>query len=115
MSRFEEELKRDKFVCSECSRCKKIVWPPSNYCNKCLNETTWREISRKGKLVEYSYNKGECFGIVEFESQIRIVGTVKGSERPDVGQIMNLEKCDYDGDEIFIFSSTVQRNGSQNS
>ena len=52
MNKFEEELKIGNFVTSECKYCDKIVWPPSDYCNSCLKDTIWRDVSLNGKLVQ---------------------------------------------------------------
>ena len=37
MNKFEEELKKGNFITSECHKCDKIVWPPSDYCDNCLS------------------------------------------------------------------------------
>ncbi len=104
MNRFEEELKKNNFVCSECLKCQKIVWPPSEYCNKCFGNVTWRKISRNATLLEYSCKNGEYFCLAELEEgQIRLVGKILESSRIEIGQKLILEKCDYDGSERFIF------------
>ena len=54
MNKFEAELKDGRFVVSECPKCKIIVWPPSNFCNKCFEEVTWRNSLSSGKLIEFS-------------------------------------------------------------
>jgi len=33
---FEDELRKGNFQIPECTNCKKIVWPPSYFCNHCL-------------------------------------------------------------------------------
>ncbi len=108
MNRFEQELKKNNLTCSECLTCKKIVWPPSDYCNKCFGNVTWRQISREAILLEYSSKNGEYFCIAELEGQIRVVGTILHGSALEVGQRLFLEKCDYDGNEKFIFK--VKRN-----
>ena len=104
MNRFEQELKNGNFICSECSRCNKLVWPPSDYCNTCFSSVTWRQISKKGTLLEFSYKKGECFGMVELEGQIRVVGTIH-SPKPKIGEELILTKCDYDNGAKFTFEA----------
>ncbi len=47
MNRFEEELKAGSFVTSECPHCAKIVWPPSDYCDRCFRNVEWRKVSSK--------------------------------------------------------------------
>ena len=104
MNRFENELKNDKFVCSECPKCKKLVWPPSNFCNTCFGNVVWRHVSRKGKLIEFSKKDNAIFCIAEFENMIRIMGELEtNSKKPLIGQDLELVKCDYDGKEKFFF------------
>ena len=105
MSRFEEELKNNNFVCSECLKCQKIIWPPSNYCNKCFRNVIWRQVSRNAILLEYSYENGECFCLAELEDQIRLVGKILEPNKLEIGQKLVLEKCDYDDSEKFIFKT----------
>ena len=94
MNKFEEELKHGRFVISECSKCKKIVWPPSNYCNKCFEEVNWRNTLTTGKLIEFSKKENTYFGLAEFEEKIRIIGTIKsGKNEPKEGQKVKLESC----------------------
>ena len=47
MTRFESELKNNNFVCSECLKCKHLVWPPSDFCNRCFGDVVWRPVSKK--------------------------------------------------------------------
>ena len=103
MNRFEQELKNGNFVCSECLKCQNLVWPPSEYCNKCFGNVTWRKISRNATLLEYSCKNGEYFCLAELEGKIRLVGTISEPEKLQIGQNLILEKCDYDGSEKFIF------------
>jgi len=105
MNKFEQELKNNNFTCSECKKCDKLVWPPSDFCNKCFGDVMWRPLSRTAKLVEFSHKNDEYFCIAEFEDQIRIMGTIENVENLQVGQTLNLVKCDYDGKEKFVFQS----------
>jgi uncharacterized OB-fold protein len=105
MNKFEEELKNNNLVCSECLKCQKIVWPPSEYCNRCFGNVMWRQISRDAVLLEYSCKNGEYFCLAELEGQIRLVGKILESSRLEIGQKIILEKCDYDGSEKFIFKT----------
>ena len=57
MNKFETELKAGNFVTSECSHCKKIVWPPSDYCDYCFKEVNWRKVSENGQLLNYQEKK----------------------------------------------------------
>ena len=104
MSQFENELKNGKFVCSECSKCNKLVWPPSDFCSICFSKVIWRQISKKGKIVEFSKNNNTVFCIAEFENKIRIMGELKiGSKTPSIGQDLELVKCNYVDKAEFIF------------
>jgi uncharacterized OB-fold protein len=103
MIRFEEELKKNNFVCSECMNCKHLVWPPSDFCNKCFGNVTWRSISRCAKLIEVSSVNGKHFCVAEFEGNIRVFGTVKVKSIPYVGQNLILEYCNYDISPKFVF------------
>ena len=67
MTKFEDELKNNNFVCSECTKCRHTVWPPSDFCNKCMGSVIWKPVSHKAKLVEFSSKDGKIFGIAEFE------------------------------------------------
>jgi len=73
---FESELKKGNFVISECPHCKVIVWPPSDYCNQCLSENSWRGCSRIGRIIEFSKKESTYFCVVEIEQSIRIIGEV---------------------------------------
>jgi len=95
MNKFEIELGQGNFVTSECTNCKEIVWPPENFCSKCLGDVRWRKVLKKGKLIEFSKKDGEGFCIAEFENKIRILATINEfeSDEPKIGQDLILEKC----------------------
>ncbi|MGI0027221.1 MAG: Zn-ribbon domain-containing OB-fold protein [Nitrosopumilaceae archaeon] len=104
MNRFENELKNGKFVCSECSKCNKLVWPPSDFCNACFGTVKWRQVSRTGKLVEFSKKDDTIFCIAEFENTVRIMGELEtGLKIPLIGQDIELVICGYDNKEKFFF------------
>lgn len=103
MTLFEEGLKKGKFVCSECQKCKKLVWPPSDYCNRCLGQVKWRPVSQTAKLIEFSKKDNNFFCIAEFEDEIRIMGSLQTDKKPIIGQDLKLIKCYYDVNEKFIF------------
>lgn len=105
MTRFEDELKNNNFVCSECVRCRHLVWPPSEFCNKCFGDVTWRPVSRKAILVEFSSKDGKRFCIAEFEDSIRVFGTIEGNSTLSPGQNLVLECCNYDETPKFIFQT----------
>jgi len=103
MTPFEEELKKGKFVCGECQNCKKLVWPPSNYCNRCFKQVTWRSVSQTAKLIEFSKKDDVIFCIAEFENEIRVMGSLQTDTKPVIGQDLKLIKCSYNGNEEFVF------------
>lgn len=106
MNMFENELKKGNFVVSECSNCKKIVWPPSDYCNGCLSFVTWRKIIPDGKLIEFSKKNEMIFGMVELEGKIRVMGRLKiNSEEIRNGQCVKLDSCNYEKGPQFTFVS----------
>jgi uncharacterized OB-fold protein len=73
---FDSELKKGNLIVSDCINCKKITWPPSEFCNQCLKKTTWRKCSNQGKIIEFSKKNDNYFGIIEFEGSFRIMGTI---------------------------------------
>lgn len=101
MTKFE--FKETEFICSECKKCKKLVWPPNDYCNRCFGEVVWRPVSDTGKLIEFSKKGNTFFCIAEFENEIRIMGSLDGITMPVIGQDLKLVKCSYDGIEEFVF------------
>jgi hypothetical protein len=103
MTQFEEELKKGKFVCSECQNCKKLVWPPNNYCNRCFGQVKWRPVSQTAKLIEFSKKDNIIFCISEFENEVRVMGALQTDKKPVIGQELILIKCGYNGKEEFIF------------
>ena len=104
MNQFENELKNGKFVCSECPKCNKLVWPPSDFCNICFSKVKWRLVSKKGNLIEFSKKDDIFFCIAEFENTIRVMGELETWLKiPLVGQDLDLVKCDYTDKEKFFF------------
>ena len=103
MNKFEDGLKNNNFLCSRCTRCNKLVWPPSDFCNKCFGEIIWQPLSRYAKLVEFSSKDKKYFCIAEFEEGIRVMGGLENASNLHVGQSLILIKCDYDGKEKFVF------------
>ena len=101
MTKFE--LKENEFICSACQNCKKLVWPPNDYCNRCFGEVVWRPVTQIGKLIEFSKKGDTIFCIAEFENEIRIMGSLDSVTIPVIGQDLKLVKCSYDGNEEFVF------------
>ena len=63
---FEKELKKGQFCIPECLKCKKCVWPPSEFCDKCNGETSLKKEEFNGKIIEFSRQNENYFCIVEF-------------------------------------------------
>src|SRR5438445_11097954 len=104
MNQFEIELRNGKFVCGECFKCNKLVWPPSDFCNICFNKVIWRQVSKKGRVIEFSKKDNMIFCIAEFENTIKIMGELEaGLKTPITGQDLELVKCHYDDKEQFFF------------
>ena len=105
MNKFEAELKAGNFVTSECPDCKKIVWPPSDYCDNCFKEVNWRKVSENGTIVELSGKENDVFCITEFENKIRVMGkldTEINTAKP--GQTVKLTRCSFNEKNGFFFS-----------
>lgn len=107
MTRFEQELKNNVFVSSFCTRCNKHVWPPNDICSSCFGDAVWKPVTRTAKLIEFSRNGDEIFGIVEFEGGIRVMGRIITTSALQVGQTLNLIECGYDGKAKFVLTPTV--------
>ncbi len=104
MTRFEDELRNNNFVCSYCIKCQHFVWPTSEFCNKCLGDVEWRQVSKSAKLVEVSSKDGKYFCIAEFEGNIRVFGSLLGTH-PKHDQNLTLEKCNYGERPQFVFKT----------
>ncbi len=106
MTRFEDELRNNNFVCSYCTKCQHFVWPVSEFCNKCLGDVIWKQVSKNAKLVEVSSKDKKYFCIAEFEGNIRVFGTLLENSQPKHDQNLILEKCDYDESPKFVFKTS---------
>jgi hypothetical protein len=98
---FELELKKGNFLISECSHCKKITWPPSEFCNQCLGENSWRKCSGVGEIIEFSKKENTYFGVAEIENSIKIMGEIV-SGSPEIGQKVNIIDCGIINDNYFF-------------
>ncbi len=103
---FESELRNGNFIISECINCKKIVWPPSEFCNKCFNEVSWRKGSQEGKIVEFSKQNNDYFCLVEIENTIKIMGRMQ-SGIPDIGKRVKIERCGMKDENYYFEISMV--------
>lgn len=103
--KFESELKNGRFIVGECEKCRKISWPPQEFCNTCFGSLNWRQIKEPGKLLEWSSRDGKTFGMVEFEN-IRVIGSITDGSDLSVGEKIKIVKCEFDNDPKFTFSKT---------
>ena len=88
---FEDELTKGNFTIPECLSCKKIIWPPAEFCDVCYNETRLKSGEFSGKIIEYSKQNDEYFCMVEFLDTFRLIAKMK--EKPENGQIVKMLKC----------------------
>jgi len=98
---FESELKKGKFLISECNHCKKIVWPPSEFCNQCLNENSWRKCSPIGTIIEFSKKENKYFCVAKFENSIKIIGEIV-SGIPKVNGVVEIVDCGIMNNNYFF-------------
>ncbi len=89
---FELELKKGNFVISECNHCKKIVWPPSEFCDQCLGKNSWRKCSDIGKIIEFSKKENTYFCVAEIDNSIKIMGEIV-SGIPKIDQQVRIVEC----------------------
>ena len=88
---FEDELTKGNFTIPECLSCKKIIWPPAEFCDVCYNETRLKSGEFSGKIIEYSKQNDEYFCMVEFLNTFRLIA--KMEKKPENGQIVKILKC----------------------
>ena len=98
---FDSELKKGNLIVSDCVNCKKITWPPSEFCNQCLKETSWRKCSNQGKIIEFSKQNDIYFGVIEFEKSFRMIGTIMEGN-PDINKTVKVIDCGISNNEYFI-------------
>ena len=89
---FESELKQGRFVISQCTKCNKVIWPPSEICSSCFSQASWKEGPNQGKIVEFSKKDGKIFCLVEFDSKIRFIGTLDETDAK-IGQAVKIKQC----------------------
>ena len=73
---FESELVKGTFCIPECTICKKIVWPPVEFCSNCFGTVSLKKGDFKGKIIEFSRQNKEYFCIIEFENTIKIMAKI---------------------------------------
>lgn len=100
---FEEKLSKGEFCIPECTKCKKIVWPPSEFCSHCFGATSLKTGDFEGKVIEFSKQNKEYFCLVEFEGAIRIMAKMR--DTPKIDQRVRISECGiYDKSYFFVVS-----------
>ena len=97
---FEKELEKGQFCIPECTVCKKLVWPPSEFCDKCNGETALKKEKFEGKIIEFSRQNEEYFCMVEFCDSIRIMAKMTTCPKKD--QMVKILKCGIDKNNYFF-------------
>ena len=86
---FESKLSTGKFCIPECKKCKKIAWPPAEFCSHCFGTVSLKEEKEmEGKIIEFSREGKQYFCIVEFHGAIRVMAGVL--KTPKIGQVVKL-------------------------
>ena len=97
---FESKLSEGEFWIPECTKCKKIVWPPAEFCNHCFGDVTLKEGPFVGKILEFSSQNQQNFCLVEFENTIRIMAKIL--KKPKLGQAVKISKCGISDGSYFF-------------
>ena len=88
---FEAKLNQGIFCIPKCDKCKKIVWPVSEFCDQCFGGVSVYEVDYDGRIIEFSSKNERYFCIVEIEKTFRIIAT--SLETPEIGQSVKITKC----------------------
>ena len=97
---FEDELSKGRFCIPECTACKKMVWPPSEFCDNCNEKTVLKKEEFKGKIIEFSRQNEDYFCMVEFCGSIRIMAKMITCPKKD--QMVKILKCGIDKNNYFF-------------
>ena len=105
--KFESELTKGHFFLSECPNCQKIVWPPSEYCDQCLQEVNWRKSSGLGKIIEFSKQNEQIFCVAEIENAVRLMGQII-SGTPEIGRKVSIAECNIEKEDHVVKMKVVE-------
>jgi len=97
---FEDKLSKCQFYIPECLACKKIIWPPSEFCDNCNGETSLKKGEFEGKIIEFSRQDKNYFCMVEFFDSIRLIA--KMTTNPKKDQIVKISKCGITNGNYFF-------------
>ena len=98
---FEDALTKGDFLISECKNCKIIVWPPSEFCNRCLNKNSWRKCSLIGTIMEFSKKENTYFCVAKFENSIQLIGEII-SGTPKKNGVVKMVNCGITNNTYFF-------------
>jgi len=98
---FELELSKGEFSIPECTICKKIVWPPVEFCNYCFGSVSLKKGNFEGKIIEFSRHDEDYFCIVEFENTIKIMAKIL--KIPEKGQKVKISKCGISNGNYYFY------------
>lgn len=90
-----DSLRTGTFVVSYCTVCKKKNWPPYEYCSLCYRKTSTANISKVGRVVEFSTSRlgGEVVVALINMDGILILGSILGSPNITIGSKVVLTAC----------------------
>ena len=97
---FELELSKGNFCIPECTVCKKIVWPPIEFCSHCMGKVSLKKGDFQGKIIEFSKQNEEYFCVVEIENSFKIIAKI--SKEPQIDQIVKISKCGINEGNYFF-------------
>jgi len=97
---FESELSKGIFSIPECTYCNKIIWPPTDFCNRCFGTVNLKKGDFEGKVLEFSRQNDEYFCLVEFGENLRVLAKIL--KIPEIGQIVKISKCGISDDGYFF-------------
>jgi len=103
MNKFQNELVKGNFVISKCEKCNKNVWPVNDFCDNCFSSVTWVSGSRSARIIEYSKKNDNWFCLVETDDHVRMLGTLKSDNEPNIEQKVLLDECFFDKKPYFTF------------
>lgn len=106
MRRFMDSLRSGTFVASYCTVCKKKNWPPYEYCSLCYRKTSTANISKVGRVVEFSTSRLEgseiVVALIDMDG-ILILGSILGSRNITIGSKVILTACGASPNLYFHF------------
>lgn len=105
---FESALARGRFMTPECTRCSGTVWPPSEFCSRCMGPVRLRgDLAGvlRGRIMDFSARDADSFFcLVEFENSVRLLASLVSDTAPEPGDAVLLKSCGinaYDASYIF--------------